>query len=68
MKSPKYQEEFTPLLWIHGHTHSGKGMTNFGTIPVVNPGGLCHGQFSILNLKFSNDKWMIENVEFHNLD
>jgi len=67
MKNKKYQEEDTPLLWVHGHTHAGKGMTDFGTIPVVNPGGLCYGHFSVLNLKFDNDKWNIENVEFHSL-
>ncbi|ORX52550.1 Metallo-dependent phosphatase [Piromyces finnis] len=67
MKTIKYQEKDTPLLWIHGHTHAGKGMTDFGTIPVVNPGGLCYGRFSVLNLKYSNDQWNIENVEFHSL-
>jgi len=68
MRSIEYQEKKKPLLWIHGHTHAGKGMTDFGTIPIVNPGGLCYGQFSILNLKFSNNKWNIVDVEFHNLD
>jgi len=72
MKTVKYQEEDIPLLWIHGHTHAGKGidqgMTDFGTIPVVNPGGLCYGRFSVLNLKFIDNKWKIDNVEFHRLD
>jgi len=67
MSTPKYQNENRPLLWIHGHTHSGKGLTDFGTIPVLNPGALCYGQFSVLDLKLKNDKWVIENIEFHNL-
>jgi len=68
MKSYKYQEINKPLLWIHGHTHAGKGMTDFGSIPILNPGGLCYGQFSILSLKYTDDnKWKIENIEFHNL-
>ncbi|KAG4084368.1 Metallo-dependent phosphatase [Neocallimastix lanati (nom. inval.)] len=68
MSSPKYQNEDIPLLWIHGHTHAGKGLTSLGNIPILNPGALCYGRFSILNLSLrDNDQWAIDNIEFHSL-
>jgi len=67
MSTPKYQESDKPLLWIHGHAHERRGMTDFGSIPVVNPGALTSGNFSILNLILKDEKWVIEDVEFHNL-
>jgi len=67
MSTPTYQNENAPLLWIHGHTHGGKGLTDFGSIPILNPGALCYGQFSVLNLKLNEDKWNIDTIEFHKL-
>jgi Icc-related predicted phosphoesterase len=67
MSTPRYQNEDAPLLWIHGHAHSQKGLTDLGNIPVLNPGALCSGRFSVLNLSLKDDKWVIDNIEFHKL-
>jgi len=44
-----------------------KGLTDLGNIPVLNPGALCSGRFSVLNLSLKDDKWVIDNIEFHKL-
>ena len=56
------------LINIHGHTHHGKGLYNFGGTSVLNPGALTLGSFSAIGLKRDcNDDWYLFSSEFIDL-
>ena len=38
-------------LLIHGHTHESRGMSQYQSTPIINPGAVSRGNFAILDLK-----------------
>jgi len=56
------------LINIHGHTHHGKGLYNFGGTCVLNPGALTLGSFCAITLRRDcNDDWYLFSSEFIDL-
>lgn len=56
------------LVNVHGHTHHGKGLYNFGSASVINPGALTLGSFCALTLRRDcNDEWFLFSSEFIDL-
>lgn len=57
------------IINIHGHTHGGKGITNFNNKSVINVGNLSDGHFGIIELRRNiNYEWFLYNCNFICLD
>jgi Icc-related predicted phosphoesterase len=53
------------IINIHGHTHGGKGITNFNKKSVINVGNLSDGHFGIIELRRNiNYEWFLYNCNF----
>jgi Icc-related predicted phosphoesterase len=57
------------ILNVHGHTHDATGHAMLYNIPVVNPGPLKYGHYTIVSLKRKDSQqsnsWYAHNIEFH---
>ncbi|KAL0491072.1 metallophosphoesterase YsnB [Acrasis kona] len=52
------------VLNVHGHTHLGKGQSQYTNIPVVNPGSLKEGNWAILTLERVDQKpWELVSTQ-----
>ena len=61
------------FLNIHGHAHHSQGLARIASLPVINPGPMRDGFFSVLELerKVSRGlemKWHLRKAEFGSLD
>ena len=60
------------VCYIHGHSHASWGISQFGDVPVINPGALKYGRFAELILEQCMDddgktRWNVQSVCFHQL-
>lgn len=55
------------VLWVHGHTHEGKGMCRVEGVKVVNPGPMQYGDFAVVALKKAKGLWGVAEVRFLDL-
>ena len=64
------QQNNNILLNCHGHIHDGTGKVKIGTVDILNPGSLGHGNFCILELAKNNveNKWIVKSTNFLNLN
>ena len=77
LKEQKFQEKI--FLNIHGHTHSGTGLSKIGSTCIVNAGPLKYGRYAILKIQkvqsssqtdtdeFFDYSWFIKELHFYKL-
>ena len=56
------------VVWVHGHTHEGKGLCMIERVPIINPGPMTAGCFSIMTLKNMAGRWQLFDIRFIDLN
>ena len=57
-----YENKNRILTVLHGHTHTGTGVSTLYNINIFNPGPMKNGHYGKIDLVLKDDKWVLKNI------